>query len=104
MGGDPEDLREPDRGLPEVREVHGEAADQRRQLHLEGRRLVRGPLLVDAEERFVDEQQQVHGERARREGGDELVELLELLELLELRLGLLELRLGWIDQQLVTSR
>jgi len=81
-----------------VREVHGEAPDQRRQLHLEGRRLVRGPLLVDAEERFVDEQQQVHDEHARREGGHELGEL--VVELLELAV---ELRLGRIDQQLVTA-
>lgn len=79
-------------------EVHGEAADQRRQLHLEGRRLVRGPLLVDAEERFVDEQRQIHDERARHEGGHELLELgLELLDLV------VELRLGWVDRQLVTS-
>lgn len=50
MGRGPEDLREPDRNLSEVRQRHGEASDQRRQLHPEGGRLVRGPLLVDAEE------------------------------------------------------
>ena len=76
-----------------MREVHGEAANQRRQLHLEGRRLVCGPLLVDPEERLqVREriEQQVHEHRARREVGRELGECVD--ELLE---RVVELRLVW---------